>query len=161
MSWSLARRRALTNSFPRSSNALDAGIEASTPWSNPSPRSILGFDQECKDICTEVQQLRRRWQSTRQDDNYKAYRQARNRKGRHIRKTLRNIHRQRVENASTSQSGLWNLVKWAKNRHNISPACTPPLIKPDGELVHQPEEKAKVLRQSFFPPPSRADLFGH
>jgi hypothetical protein len=42
-------------------SALDAGIEASTPWSNPSPRSIAGFDQECKDLCTEVQQLRRRW----------------------------------------------------------------------------------------------------
>ena len=33
-------------------NALKAGIDASTPWSNPSPRSISGFDQECKDICT-------------------------------------------------------------------------------------------------------------
>ena len=35
-------------------NALDAGITASTPWSNPSPRSIAGFDQKCKDMCTEL-----------------------------------------------------------------------------------------------------------
>ncbi|CAG9950816.1 unnamed protein product [Clonostachys rosea f. rosea IK726] len=56
--------------------ALDAGIEASTPWSNPSPRSITGFDQECKDICSELQQLRRRWQRTRSDEDYEAYRQA-------------------------------------------------------------------------------------
>ena len=138
--------------------SLDAGIEASTPWSNPSPRSIAGFDQECKDICTEVQQLRRRWQRTRQDDDYEAYRQARNRKGRHIQKILRSTHRQRVEDASASQSGLRNLVKWAKNRHNASPACTPSLLKPDGELAHQPEEKAEVLYQSFFPPPPQADL---
>lgn len=87
-------------------NALNAGIEASTPWSNPSPRSIPGFDQACKDICTEVQQLRRRWQRTRQDDDYEAYRQARNRKGRLIQKTLRKNHRQRVKDASASQSGL-------------------------------------------------------
>ena len=139
-------------------SALDAGIEASTPWSNPSSRSIAGFDKECKDICTEVQQLRRRWQRSRQDEDYEAYRQARNRKGRFIQNMLRKTHRQRVEETSASQSGLWNLVKWAKNRHNITPAFTPALVKPDGGSVHQPEEKAEVLRQTFFPPPPQADL---
>ena len=138
--------------------ALQAGIDAATPWSNPSPHSIAGFDQECKDLCAEVQQLRRRWQRTRQDDDYEAYRQARNRKGRHIQKVLRNTHRQRVEEASESPSGLWNLVKWAKNRHSATPASTPALVKPNGELAQQPEEKAEVLRQSFFPPPHQADL---
>ncbi|KFZ04770.1 hypothetical protein V502_09996, partial [Pseudogymnoascus sp. VKM F-4520 (FW-2644)] len=120
-------------------NALNAGIDASTPWSNPSPHSIPGLDQECKDICAEVQQLRRR-------------------KGRHIQKTLRNTHRQRVEEASASESGLWKLVKWAKNRHTTASTCTPTLMKPDGELAHQAEEKAETLRQSFFPLPLRADL---
>jgi hypothetical protein len=138
-------------------SALDAGIEASTPWSNPSPRSIAGYDQECKDLCTEVQQLRRRWQRSRQDEDYEAYRQARNRKGRLTQKMLRNTHRQRVEEASASQTGLWNLVKWARNRHNTTPAFTPPLVKPDGGTAHQPEEKAEVLRQTFFPPPPQAD----
>jgi len=138
--------------------ALDAGVEASTPWSNPSPRSVAGFNQECKDMCREVQQLRRQWQRTRRDDDYEAYQQARNRKGRHIQKTLRKTHRQRVEEASASPSGLWRLVKWAKNRHDASPACTPALAKLEGGLAHEPEEKAEVLRQSFFPPPLQADL---
>ena len=139
-------------------NALGAGIEASTPWSNPSPRSIAGFDQECKDICADVQRLRRRWQRTRQEDDYEAYRKARNRKGRHIQKVLRDTHRQRVEEASASQSGLWNLVKWAKNRSNTTAACTPPLLKPNGELAHEHQDKAQLLRQSLFPPPAMADL---
>ena len=139
-------------------NALDAGIAASTPWSDPSPRSIPGFDRDCKAICTEVQQLRRKWQQTRQDDDYEAYRQARNKKGRHVRKSLRKAHRQRVEDASASPSGLWKLVKWAKNRHDAAPACTPPLVKSNGELAHHPEEKAELLRQTFFPPPAVADL---
>jgi ribonuclease HI len=139
-------------------NALNTGIDASTPWSNPSPRSIPGFDQECKDICTEVQQLRRRWQRTRLEDDYEAYREARNRKGRHIQKILRSIHRHRVEEASTTESGLWKLVKWAKSRHTVASACTPALMKPDGELACQAEEKAETLRQSFFPPPLQADL---
>ena len=138
--------------------ALDAGVDASTPWSNPSPRSIPGFDQECKDICTEVQQLRRRWQRTRLEDDYEAYRAARNRKGRHIQKILRNTYRHRVEEASASESGLWKLVKWAANRHMVASACTPALIKPDGELACQAEEKAETLRQSFFPRPLQADL---
>ncbi|KAJ9137654.1 Endonuclease/exonuclease/phosphatase [Pleurostoma richardsiae] len=138
--------------------AIQVAIGASTPWSNPSPRSIAGFDQECKDLCSEVQRLRRRWQRTRQDDDYEAYRQARNKKGRHIQKVLRNTHRQRVEEASESPSGLWKLVKWAKNRHNETPAGTPALVRPDGGLAQQPEEKADVLRQSFFPPPHQADL---
>ena len=105
-----------------------------------------------------MQQLRRRWQQTRQNDDYEADQQARNKKGRHIQKILRNTHRQRVEEASESPSGLWKLVKWAKNRHNETPAYTPALVRPDGELAQQPEEKAEVLRQSFFPPPYQADL---
>ena len=138
-------------------NTLKAGIDALTPWSNPSPRSISGFSQECKDICREVQQLRRRWQRTRLKDNYETYREARNRKDQYIHKTLRSTHRYRVEEASASESGLWKLVKWAKNRHTLAPACTPDLRKPDGELAHQAGEKAEALRQSFFPPPLRAD----
>ena len=49
-------------------------------------------------------------------------------------------------------------MKWAKNRYNASPACTPPLVKAKGELAHQPEEKAELLRQTFFPLPALADL---
>jgi hypothetical protein len=139
-------------------DALQAGIDASTPWSNPSSRSLPGFDQECKDICVEVQRLRRRWQRTRDEDDYEAYRVARNSKGRHVQKALRNTHRQRVEEASTSDSGLWRLVKWAKNRHAITPTCTPALQKPGGGFATQAEEKAETLRQYFFPPPLNADL---
>lgn len=138
--------------------AVQAGIDASTPWSDPSPRSIAGFDEDCKAICAEAQRLRRRWQRTGQDEDYEEYRQARNRKGRYIQKFLRNTHRQRVEEASESQSGLWNLVKWAKNRHDTPPTCTPTLVKPNGEQATRPEEKAQLLRQTFFPPPPQADL---
>jgi hypothetical protein len=139
-------------------NALCAGIDASTPWSDPSPRSIPGFGPECKEICREVQQLRRRWQRTRSDADYEAYREARNKKGRHIQKLLRNTHRRRVEEASSSDSGLWKLVKWAKSRHDVAPTCTPTLKKPEGGLARQAQEKAETLRQSFFPPPMRANL---
>jgi ribonuclease HI len=139
-------------------NALKKGIDASTPWSNPSPRSVPGFNEDCKATCTEVQQLRRKWQQTGLDEDHKIYKKARNRKGRQIRKALRDNHRQRVEEKSNTDSGLWKLVKWAKNRHTTAAACTPALKKPDGELAHLVEEKADALRQSFFPQPITADL---
>lgn len=113
--------------------------------------SVAGFNQECKDICTEVQQLRRKWQRTRHEDDYEAYRQARNRKGRHIQKTLRNNHRQRVEESSSSQFGLWKLVKWAKNRHDLSPACTPELKKPACPDITPTEIERAVRRTSRLP----------
>jgi hypothetical protein len=34
--------------------ARQAGIDAATPWSDPSSRSISGFTHDCKEICTEV-----------------------------------------------------------------------------------------------------------
>jgi len=139
-------------------NALQRGIDASTPWSNPSPRSIPGFGPECKEICHEVQQLRRRWQRTKLDDDYEAYRKARNRKGGKIHKSLRNTHRERVEEASSSKSGLWKLVKWAKNRHMVPPTCTPTLLKPEGGFARRAQDKAEALRQTFFPPPLKANL---
>ncbi|KFY28958.1 hypothetical protein V491_00241 [Pseudogymnoascus sp. VKM F-3775] len=101
--------------------ALNAGIDMSTLWSNPSPHSIPG-------------------------------------KGLYIQKTFRNTHRQRVEEASALEGGLWKLVKWAKNRHTIATTSMPTLMKPDGELAHYAEEKAETLRQFFFPLPLRADL---
>ena len=109
-------------------------------------------------MCREVQQLRRKWQRTRHQDDYEAYRVARNRKGRLIQKALRNTHRQRVEQASATGNGLWKMVKWAKIRGTLAPTCTPTLMKPDRELVQEVEEKAEVLRQSFFPPSRSADL---
>lgn len=137
---------------------LQTGIDELTPWANPSPRSVQGFDKECKELCKEVQKLRRTWQRTRHEEDYEAYRQARNRKGRHIQKALRNTYRKRLEEASQGRSGLWKLVKWAKNRQNPPSACTPTLKTADGGLAEGPEEKAEALRRSFFPPPAQADL---
>lgn len=113
---------------------------------------------ECKAICREVQQLRHRWQRTRQEEDYEAYRQARNRKGRHIQKTLRNTHRQKVEEASAAESGLWKLVKWANNRHTAASICTLMLVRSDGGLAYEPEEKTDTLRHTFFLPPPAANL---
>ena len=86
----------------------------------------------------------------RLEDDYEAYREARNGNGRHGQKVLRKTHRRRVEAASASKSDLWNLVKWAKNRHVVTLTSTAALKKPEGGLARQAKEKAETLRQSSF-----------
>lgn len=66
-------------------------------------------------------------------------------KGRHVQKTLRTTHQQRVGEVSASESGLWKLVKWAKNRYTIVSASTPALVKPDGEIAYQVKEKVETI----------------
>jgi hypothetical protein len=90
-------------------DTLNAGIDASTPWSNPSPRSIPGFNQECKDICAKVQQLRRRWQRTRLEDDYEAYRGMQQERPTYAEDPPQYSSTE-VEEASLP-NGLWKLVK--------------------------------------------------
>ena len=134
-------------------------IDTSTPWHNPSPRAISGFDSACKRACAETQQLRRVWQLSRLDEDRKAYNKARNQKGRLISKHLRQAYRDRVTDAASSPKGLWKITKWAVHRQETpTTTITPPLSKPDGSLETTPEGKAQLLKATFFPPPFVADL---
>jgi YD repeat-containing protein len=87
-------------------NAITKAIEASTPKAKPSPRSIHGWTEECKAAQMTARRLRRRFQRTRLEADWEAYRQARNYKGRLIKKTLRDAHRSRVREAADTQDGL-------------------------------------------------------
>lgn len=138
---------------------LGKAIDMSTPWNNPSPRAISGFDKDCKQACTETQQLRRQWQLSRLDEDCQAYKKARNHKGRLISKYLRQSHRDKVTEAASSPKGLWKITKWAVRRQDTPTATiTPSLTTPDGSLASTPEAKADLLMKTFFPPPVNADL---
>jgi len=140
-------------------HTLQDAISASTPWNNPSPRSIPGFDKYCKQACSQTQQLRRKWQLSRLEEDWQEYKKARNQKGRLISKHLQQTHRSRVEEAATTEGGLWKITKWALNRQTIpSATITPPLMRPDASLETTPKGKANLLRNTFFPPPVHADL---
>jgi hypothetical protein len=134
-------------------------IDTSTPWHNPSPRAVSGFDSECKQACAKTQQLRRIWQLSRLDGDRKAYNKARNQKGRLISKHLRQAHRDRVTDAASSPKGLWKIAKWAVHRQEtLTTTITPSLSKTDGSLETTPEGKVHLLKTTFFPPPVIADL---
>ena len=61
--------RALDDQTTHLIGTLTKAIDGSTPWNNPSSRSLPGFDKECKDACAETQQLRRKWQLTRSQED--------------------------------------------------------------------------------------------
>src|SRR5437016_4399980 len=95
---------------------------------------------------------------THSDEDWEAYRKARNRKAQIIRKALRTEHRERVQEATKSTSGLWQLAKWATNREGRSRPLTPPIATPDGSFESDTHRKADLFRDTFFPPPPEADL---
>jgi hypothetical protein len=137
--------------------AITRAIEASTPIARPCDRSISGWAQECKEAQRMAQRLRIRYQRTRNQDDWEAYRHARNHNGRLIRKTLRDAHRSRVREPTTTPQSLWRLTRWARKR-NAGHPFTPPLERPDATLEHDHEVKARMFRDAFFPPPPEVDL---
>ena len=150
---------ALDRSVTQLIRILSDAIDKSTPWNNPSPRATLGFDGECKQACIETQRLRRRWQLSRLDEDWQAYKKARNYMGRLISKHLQQAHRAKVAEAASTPKGIWKIAKWASNRQaNPTATITPSLTKQDGSLEVNPKGKAELLRNSFFPPPISADL---
>jgi hypothetical protein len=137
---------------------LTKAINESTPWNNPSPRALPGFNEECKEARAETQRLRRKWQATRTEDDRKAYKKACNDKKKLISKHLKQAHRDKVTEAVLTPKNLWKIAKWAVNRHKSPAITTPSLTRADGLLETSPEGKAELLRASFFPPPVQADL---
>ena len=61
---------------------------------------LLGFKDQCKDIQMEARRLKRIYSREHTEESWEAYWQARNKKGRVIKKALQQAHRERVEEAS-------------------------------------------------------------
>lgn len=93
-------------------DALTEAVAKSVPMSHPSERSLPYFTPECKEACRETNRIRRRWQSSRSEEDHERYRKACNHKKWIISKNLTDFHRGKVEQASQNPKGLWKLNKW-------------------------------------------------
>ncbi len=135
-------------------------IESSTPKkrTNPGRFMLPGFTEACKDIQMETRRLKRTDSEEHTEESREAYRIARNRKGRVIKKALRQAHRERVEEASETLEKMWKLVKWANKRGTNMHALIPALKDNTGEPTTELAAKADLLCQSFFPRPPEPDL---
>lgn len=136
--------------------ALEDTIKDTVPTTKPATWHTPGFTGECKEAVQETQRLRRVWQRERTEEAWEAYRVARNQKGNLIQRTLRDTHRERVEEAVTKgPQGLWKLAKWARDRGTgVAKQRVTPTI--EGQDTH--EGKVAALSKVFFPvPPSIAE----
>ncbi|GES66033.1 hypothetical protein ATETN484_0014000100 [Aspergillus terreus] len=139
---------------------LHAAIDETVPWARPSEWSNPDLTPECVEAIKETRQLRRALAGARgmpwEDLIERAYKDARNHKTHLVRKTLRNGHRQRVQEVTEDDRGLWKLSKWARNRS--TGAATTPTLEFQGQTMRTPEAKAAAFRETFFPRPPPADL---
>jgi hypothetical protein len=71
---------------------------------------------------------------------------------------LRQIHREKIEKAAESADSMWKVAKWARSRKTQTPNITPEFRDPaTGRRAASPEEKAKLLKETFFPIPPEAN----
>ncbi|KAJ3552122.1 hypothetical protein NPX13_g11188 [Xylaria arbuscula] len=122
-------------------------------------KSKEGWNEDCKRVLMEAKRLRRAHALYNTEETWEAYRAARNLKTKTIRKALQQIHRDKVGKAAESPESLWQIAKWARNRGNQAPNITPELRHPTtGQKAIKAEEKAQLLRETFFPLPPDAVL---
>jgi YD repeat-containing protein len=163
-------RELSTPRHPKSKHALDryveqvvraiqSAIEHAAPLKRWSSRARAGWTSECKEIQAEVRRLKRRNARLHTDESWEAYRVARNQKGRVIRKALLQGHRNQIESAIKSPENLWKLARWARKRGEVAPTTTPILKDPMTDTEYrEPEDKARLLKATFFPTPPEPDL---
>ncbi|OHW95426.1 reverse transcriptase [Colletotrichum incanum] len=139
--------------------AISTAIEASVPTKVPSTKSRTGWTEECAYTLAEAKRLRRVYSEQQTEESWEAYKEAKNRKGRVIRKALQRAHREAVETAAGSPASPWRIAKWARNRQDQSPTVTPEIKKPNTtQVATTPGEKAALFKETFFPPPPEANL---
>ena len=100
----------------------------------------------------EARKLKRRNSRLRTVQSWEAYRTARNRKGKLIRRALLQGHREQVERAMQSPESMWRLAKWARNREGVTATTTPALKDPTtGTEYTKAQDKARLLKTTFLP----------
>jgi hypothetical protein len=64
-----------------------------------------------------------------------------------------------MEEASQTPDGIWKLTRWARKRGENTVVTTPVLRNPrTGETYSEPQDKADLLRETFFLAPPEVDL---
>ncbi|KAJ5667630.1 hypothetical protein N7507_003494 [Penicillium longicatenatum] len=154
---------------------IQQGVQQSTPWARPSAWAKPGWTPECSHIIKETRQSFRRWKTARKRhqsnienehlydtclDLHEEYRTNRNKKGKTIKKALRDGYRSWIQDTiKAGPRGLWRVSKWARNRDQSGGgSIIPSLQKFDGSLAEIDEQKAELLRDTFFSKPPEADL---
>ncbi|KEY74501.1 hypothetical protein S7711_10319, partial [Stachybotrys chartarum IBT 7711] len=152
-------KTALDNYVEEIVAALTQAIDVSVPTSTPCSKAKAGWNEECSKMLAETKRLRRIYSATHTEEAWEAYRVARNKKGKTIKKALRKMHRDTIETAAESPEKLWRVAKWARSRESQVSELTPVIKDPvTAQEATTPKGKAKLFRDVFFLNPPEADL---
>ena len=137
--------------------AINLAIEKATHTSRVCSQSKPGFNSCCKMACQEAQRLRRQWQETRLPEDREAYQQSLKRKRTILRQAGSAEFHRMIEETAATESGLWKLARWSRNRATI-PGRIPPLRTAEGIKATTTDDKARAFKEIFYPPVRQADL---
>ncbi len=86
--------------------AIDTAMDISIPKARLCPKSILGFDEECKDAQMRARRLKTIWKKECIEESWEAFRLARADKGRIIANVKKKSYRKSRTEACTSPEEL-------------------------------------------------------
>lgn len=139
-------------------DAIQDAIEWSTPFINMSPYTRPGFTAECKEAQKVARKLKKKWQKLGTEEAWEVFREARNLKGRIIKKAMKEQYRLETEEACESPAQIWKRCKWSRDRCPKE-ACIPALNShPPRTPPSHPADKAQILLDAFFPRLPDVDL---
>ena len=138
-------------------NAIDIAMTLAIPKARLSPKSVPGFDEECKEMQMKARRLKKIWKKEGTEESWEDFRIARAEKGRVIAKAKRKAYRKSREEACASPESMWKAVKHAQNRASRQP-CLPNIQRSDGSYITEPKEKIEELKKVLLPSPRSADL---
>ena len=138
-------------------SAIDTAMTLAIPKARLSPKSVPGFDEECKEIQMKARRLKKIWKKEETDESWEDFRLARAEKGRVIAKAKRKAYRKSREEACASPESMWKAIKHVQNRTSRQP-CLPNIQRSDGSYITEPKEKIEELKKVLLPAPHSADV---
>jgi len=138
---------------------IKSAVEDSTPWARPSEWSKSYWTAECQEAVKQTRAARRRFTQDPSAESWEEFVQERNRKGKILGKAKRDDFRNVMQDAATRSEGIWKIVRWAKQRsQKQTTQIAFPTLRQGLYEAKDAESKAKLLRDTCFPPPPEVDL---
>ncbi|EED18994.1 reverse transcriptase, putative [Talaromyces stipitatus ATCC 10500] len=137
--------------------AINQAAEQATPTKQISIYSRAGYTPEMAKLKHHVSRCRRHARRINTDQAWEDYAEARKEMKRRTNELARDLHRQRIEQATESIDGFWRIARWVRNRGKPRATFTPTLHYNNTSYT-APKEKAALFREVLHPEPPEADL---
>jgi hypothetical protein len=131
-------------------NAILKAVEETTPLKDPSPFSKRWWTEELTRTRAEVNRMRNRYRRTRSEVYGREWRTIKRIYERKLKKATEKTWREFTEQAD--ERTIWLLKKY------LTSTPSQPFIPTLDDTAANNQQKAKILHDTFFPPPPDADL---